>query len=187
MRRVCVDARDGTATGMAGPTMKVCVLYCSDEVSPEGVPAPARAPIELAGYGPRHEYAYHELTKAAAVRELQKLARHDFDVFLNLCDGAWDEARPGIEVVEALERLELAFTGAGTAFYEPSRTAMKLVCHYLDIQFPRGVAVRRGDDPALVTSKLQFPLIVKHPNSYNSIGLTHASKVQTSSELEEPT
>ena len=165
--------------------MKVCVLYCSDEVSPEGVPAPARAPIELAEYGPRHEYVYHELTKATAVRDLQRLAGGDLDVFLNLCDGAWDEARPGIEVVAALERLELPFTGAGTAFYEPTREAMKLVCHYLDIEFPRGVAVRRGDDPALVTSKLRFPLIVKHPNSYNSIGLTQASKVDTEFELEQ--
>jgi D-alanine-D-alanine ligase len=165
--------------------MKVCVLYCSDELSPEGVPAPARAPSELEAYGPRHEYAYHELTKTTAVRDLQKLAGRDFDVFLNLCDGAWDEARPGIEVVGALERLELAFTGAGTAFYEPTREAMKLVCHYLGIGFPRGVAVRRGDDPALVMSKLRFPLIVKHPNSYNSVGLTQASKVATALELEE--
>ena len=122
----------------AGPSMKVCVLYCSDEVSPEGVPAPARAPIELAEYGPGHEYAYHELTKATAVRDLRRLAGGDFDVFLNLCDGAWDEARPGIEVVGALQRLELAFTGAGTAFYEPTREAMKLVCHYLDIGFRAG-------------------------------------------------
>ena len=124
--------------------MKVCVLYCSDEVSPEGEPEPAPAPTELAAYGPRHEYVYHELKKATAVRDLQRLARRDFDVFLNLCDGAWDEARPGVEVIGALERLELAFTGAGTSFYEPSREAMKLVCHYLDIRFPRGVAVRRA-------------------------------------------
>jgi D-alanine-D-alanine ligase-like ATP-grasp enzyme len=164
--------------------MKVCALYCSDEVSPEGVPAPARAPVELASYGPRHEYVYHELTKAAAVRDLQQLASRDFDVFLNLCDGAWDEPRPGIEVVRALERLELAFTGAGTAFYEPSRDSMKLVCHYLEIRFPRGVVVRRRDDASLVASKLRFPLIVKHPNSYNSIGLTPASKVHTAMELE---
>lgn len=165
--------------------MKVCVLYSSDEVSPEGVPAPARAPIELASYGPRHEYVYHELKKATAVRDLQHLARGDFDVFLNLCDGAWDEPRPGIEVVGALERLELTFTGAGTAFYEPSREGMKMVCHYLDIRSPRGVTLRACNDPALVTSKLRFPLIVKHPNSYNSIGLTPASKVHTAMELEQ--
>ena len=165
--------------------MKVCVLYCSDEVSPEGEPEPARAPTELAAYGPRHEYAYHELKKATAVRDLQLLARRDFDVFLNLCDGAWDEARPGVEVIGALERLELAFTGAHASFYEPSREAMKLVCRYLDIRFPRGVSVRRRDDAALVTSRLRFPLIVKHPNSYNSIGLTPASKVHTAMELEE--
>jgi D-alanine-D-alanine ligase-like ATP-grasp enzyme len=165
--------------------VKVCVLYCSDDVSPRGAPAPARAPIDLADYGPRHEYAYHELTKSTAVRELKRLARQDFDVFLNLCDGAWDEPRPGIEVVDALERLELAFTGAGTAFYEPSREAMKRVCHYLDIPSPRGVTVRGGDEAASVLARLRFPLIVKHPNSYSSIGLTPASRVQTLAELEE--
>jgi len=165
--------------------MRVCVLYCSDEVSPDGVPAPARAPIELAGYDPRHEYEYHELKKATAVRQLTKLARRDYDVFLNCCDGAWDEARPGIEVVGALERLELAFTGAGTSFYEPSRESMKRVCHYLDIPYPRGMAVRGGQEIALVSSRLRFPLIVKHPNSYNSIGLTPASRVQTVEELGE--
>ena len=165
--------------------MKVCVLYCSDEVSAEGVPAPARAPIEVAGYGPRHEYAYHELTKSTAIRELNRLAREGFDVFLNLCDGAWDEPRPGIEVVDALERQELAFTGAGTAFYEPTREAVKLVCHYLEIPVPRGMAVAGKDDSPSVTSRLRFPLIVKHPNSYNSIGLTSRSRVQTPAELEE--
>ena len=165
--------------------MRVCVLYCSDEVSQEGVPAPARAPIELAEYGPRHAYAYYELTKTTAVRALKKLAGRGFDVFLNLCDGAWDEARPGIEVVAAMERLELPFTGAGTAFYEPSREVMKLACHYLDIPCPRGLAVRGADQSALLTSRFRFPLIVKHPNSYNSIGLTPASRVQTLGELEE--
>jgi D-alanine-D-alanine ligase len=165
--------------------VKVCVLYCSDEVSPDGVPVPARAPRELEYYGPRHEYAYHELTKNTAIRQLQKLARQEFDVFLNGCDGAWDEARPGIEVVSALERLELAFTGAGTAFYEPSRESMKLVCHYLGIPFPRGVAVRGRDEASKVASRLRFPLIVKHPNSYNSIGLNRASRVETPAELEE--
>lgn len=165
--------------------MKVCVLYCSDEVSSDGVPLPARAPIELADYGPRHDYTYHELTKHTAIRALGKLAGGDFDVFLNRCDGAWDEARPGIEVIRALERLELAFTGAGTAFYEPSRQAMKLVCHYLGIACPRGVAARGRGDNSVVTSRLRFPMIVKHPNSYDSIGLTPASKVQTLAELEE--
>ncbi|MBV9944572.1 MAG: SET domain-containing protein-lysine N-methyltransferase [Solirubrobacterales bacterium] len=165
--------------------MKICVLYCSDQLSSDGVPAPARAPVELAEYGPRHEYAYQELTKNTVIRELRKLARGGFDVFLNLCDGAWDEPRPGIEVVEALERMELAFTGAGTAFYEPSRHAMKLVCHYLGIPHPRGVAVRGAEESSSVTSRLRFPLIVKHPNSYDSTGLTPASKVHTLTELEE--
>ena len=93
--------------------MKVCVLYCSDEVSPDGAPAPARAPVELAAYGPRHEYVFHELKKTTAIRELLMLARGHFDVFLNTCDGAWDEPRPGIEVVDALERLAVRMVFVG--------------------------------------------------------------------------
>lgn len=30
--------------------------------------------------------------------------RPPYDVYLNLCDGAWDEDRAGRDVVEALER-----------------------------------------------------------------------------------
>jgi D-alanine-D-alanine ligase-like ATP-grasp enzyme len=163
--------------------VKVCVLYCSDEAPPNGVPASARAPVELTAYGPRHDYAFHELTKTTAVRQLQTLVGEDFDVFLNTCDGAWDEARPGIEVVNALERLELAFTGAGTAFYEPTRQAMKLACHYLDIPYPLGVTVRGRGASSSEISRLRYPLIVKHPSSYNSIGLTPASRVETPAEL----
>src|SRR6266849_6365110 len=49
--------------------------------------------------------------KAKAVRQVIDLAHRDFDVFINLCDGAWDEDRAGIEVVQTLERLDLPFTG----------------------------------------------------------------------------
>ena len=64
------------------------------------------------------------------------LSKRGFDVFLNLCDGAWDEDRPGIEVVQVLERLQVPFTGASSPFYEPSRLTMKRICHYADIHSP---------------------------------------------------
>ena len=52
-----------------------------------------------------HECELHLIKKSTAVRQVQELARQNFDLFINLCDGAWDEDRPGIEVVQALQRL----------------------------------------------------------------------------------
>ena len=49
------------------------------------------------------------LTTLARVKEL---VAEGFDVFFNLCDGAADEDRPGIEVVQTLEELGVPFTGA---------------------------------------------------------------------------
>ena len=53
---------------------------------------------------------------------------------------------PGIEVVKALERLNLPFTGATSEFYEPSRVSMKRVCRELGIATPAHVLARTERD-----------------------------------------
>ena len=164
--------------------MRVCVLYGSTEILPDGSHAPSRPPLQLREYAPAHDFTFCELFKTTAVPQLKRLVRQGFEVFLNLCDGAWDEDSPGIEVVDALERLGVAFTGADHDFYEPTREAMKLVCHYLGIAAPRGVAVTAPAQAAMVADRLRFPMIVKHSNSYSSIGLTPSSRVTTLVALE---
>ena len=162
--------------------MKICVLDDSYEqsVTPfkqfDFLPDPIR-------YLDGHQCERHFLHKATAVRQVRELSRQGFDVFLNLCDGAWEEDRPGIEVVQALERLGLAFTGATSSFYEPSRQAMKRVCHYWDIGTPAYIIASNADDVEFAANSLEFPLIVKHPNGYASIGLTKASRVETAEAL----
>ncbi|HEX6203434.1 MAG TPA: SET domain-containing protein-lysine N-methyltransferase [Thermoanaerobaculia bacterium] len=158
--------------------MRICILsdVYRDTDSPLAAVAPAADPSRwLDG----HELVRVDLAKATAVREVTRLARQGFDVFFNLCDGAWDEDRPGIEVVEALERLGVAYTGPTPVFYEPSRDAMKRVCHAWDIATPPGVEVREEADLARALATLRFPLIVKHPSSYSSIGMTRDSLVET--------
>ena len=164
--------------------MKICVLDDSYEqsVTPfkqfDFLPDPIR-------YLDGHQCERHFLHKATAVRQVRELARKGFDVFLNLCDGAWEEDRPGIEVVQALERLGLAFTGATSSFYEPSRQAMKRVCHYWDIGTPGYVMASNTQDVEFAAASLEFPLIVKHPNGYASIGLTKDSRVVSAEALRE--
>jgi len=162
--------------------MNICILNGSYEESDAPTkdfdPLPDPAP-----YLPGHHCERHMIRKVTAVRQVRDLVRRGFDVFINLCDGAWDEDRPGIEVVQALERYGAAFTGAGATFYEPTREMMKFVCHYWDVPTPAYTFVMETGHLEVATRHLRFPLIVKHPNSYNSIGLTRASRVQSLEEL----
>ena len=125
--------------------MKLAVLHpsyegsCSPFTNLESECDPAR-------YLPEHNWTNFRITKAAAARQVSEIARMGFDAVVNLCDGAWDEDRAGCEVVQALEQLNVAFTGAGSAFYDPSRVAMKMACHSAGVDFPAYVVARTPDD-----------------------------------------
>ncbi|MEZ4636515.1 MAG: SET domain-containing protein-lysine N-methyltransferase [Caldilineaceae bacterium] len=126
--------------------MRFCILY--DSYAKSNSPLKdVDLPGDPAAYLPADaEVEYHVIHKATAVKQIIELSKRNFDVFVNVCDGAWDEDRPGIEVVQALERLGLAFTGADANFYEPSREKMKLVCHYWGIKTPAYVFAKTDDD-----------------------------------------
>jgi D-alanine-D-alanine ligase len=138
-----------------------------------------------ARYLPDHDWTNFRITKAAAARRVGEIARMGFDAVVNLCDGAWDEDRAGCEVVQALERLNVAFTGAGSAFYDPSREAMKMACHSAGVDFPAYVVTRAPGDIERALELLRFPMIVKHPHGYSSIGMTAASRVTGPDRLRE--
>lgn len=135
-------------------------------------PDPAR-------YLPACEWAHFAIAKSTAVRQVADIARQGFDAVVNLCDGAWDEDRAGIEVVHALERLNVPFTGAGSAFYDPSREAMKMACRAAGVRFPNYVF----DDVCRAVDELRFPMIVKHPHGYSSVGITRESRVTDAAAL----
>lgn len=130
-----------------------------------------------------YDWEMRDLHKATVVMELRDLVHQGYDLFMNPCDGAWDEDRPGIEVVQALERFNVPFTGADSAFFEPTRDMMKRVCNFYGIQTPAGVFVDDVNDIERLLAGLRFPLMVKHPNSYASVGLTKESKVNSSEQL----
>ncbi len=160
---------------MAPESLRICVLHPSYEQS-DSVFKGKDPTCDPSRFLPQHEWQHAQLHKATAVRQLVDLRREGFDVFVNLCDGAWEEDRAGIEVVQALERFNLAFTGAGSAFYDPSRMEMKLAASYSGVRVPGSAFVDRPDDLAKALA-LHFPLLVKHPASYSSIGLEPASRV----------
>jgi len=140
--------------------MRICVL--DDEYDYPAWEAPLEDwRVDPTPFLKEHEWTVEALTKDTAVLRLNQLARKGFDVFFNLCAGAWDEESPGIEVVQALERLNVPFTGATSEFYEPSRESMKRVCSAWGIGFPDYVLAKTEEDIDRAADTLPFPLIVK--------------------------
>lgn len=110
-----------------------------------------------------------------------------FDLYFNLCDGSdkKDKSYSGLDVVRALEKLKLPFTGADSRFYNPTREEMQAVAESGGVRFVRGFNVTDLDDLDTLTKDLNLPLIVKHPNSYASTGMTRNSRVESHQKLRE--
>ncbi len=162
--------------------MNICVLNASYEKSnssfrgydPYGSPA---------RFAPEHQWQHHLIEKATAVRQVRALAQRGVDVFVNLCDGAWDEDRAGLDVVLTLERCGAAFTGADSSFYEPTRETMKRVCHVWGVRTPGWQFAKDRRDAERAAETLRWPMIVKHPNSYSSVGMGRDAKVTHRADL----
>jgi D-alanine-D-alanine ligase-like ATP-grasp enzyme len=107
-----------------------------------------------------------------------------YDAYLNLFEGFTEDDNSGFDAIQALENLNLPFTGAGTKFYNPTREHMQEIAERNNIRFARGFHAE-FENELLQASDLRFPLIVKHPNSYASAGLTRASRVDSFEQLHE--
>lgn len=161
--------------------MRICLLTDQDL---DARPFPKGDwPCDPRPYLPEADWSVLTLEKSRAVAQVIAASREGFDLFFNLCDGAWDEGRVGVEVVQTLEWLDLPFTGADSAFYEPTREAMKRVARAWGIDTPAYVLARGPGDVERAAASLRFPLFVKHPNSYASNGLTRHSKVDDADQL----
>jgi D-alanine-D-alanine ligase len=127
-----------------------------------------------------HTCEVHFIRKETYEEQIVALVAKGFDVFINLCDGTTnsDDGSAGYEVVELLEKLGVAFTGATTDFYEPPRVQMKKVCRRRSIKTP-GYVFATNLEQVKEALSLKFPLIVKHPNGYASVGITKTSRVET--------
>ena len=155
--------------------MKICVLQASyrDSTCPlQGLDPPRDLRPWLGG----HEVEHVFLDKSTCVVLLGEL---EADVFVNLCDGAEGDDTPGIEVVRELERRGEAFTGAGSAFYDPTRQELKDACAARGVPTPRYAFAddERAIDAAL--HGLELPCFVKPRHGYSSVGISLDSLVCT--------
>lgn len=118
-----------------------------------------------------------------ALRTLKN--QNTFDVYLNLCEGFDKPEYSGMDVVRALEKLNLPFTGADSEFYDPTREEMQFAAEGCGVGFVQGVNVADVGEVDALTEGFRYPLMVKHPNSYGSTGMTRKSRVENVQELKQ--
>lgn len=155
--------------------MKICVLQHSYRDG--GCPVKAHdPPRDLRPFLGGHDLEHVFLDQGTCLVQLGEL---EADVFVNLCDGAEGDDTPGIDVVRELERRGEAFTGAGSAFYDPTRKEMKDACAAGGVRTPRHVFADdlRAVDAAV--SGLELPCFVKPRHGFSSVGITLDSLVRT--------
>jgi D-alanine-D-alanine ligase len=116
-------------------------------------------------------------------RQLRDLLNEGVDVFFNLCDGTPDDALSGIGLVQIMEKLGVAFTGANSDFFDPSRQEMKAYAKKSNVPIPSWVMVDRVEDVERVSKRLRFPILVKPPHGYASVGIRRESRCENIEQL----
>jgi len=166
--------------------MKICVLQSSYEASNSPFYQYDQYCDPSYFYqGKEHQHTFEAVLvkKSTASQQIRDLVTRGFDVFINLCDGAFDEDRAGIEVVQLLERYNQAFTGADSSFFEPSKETMKKIAYYYGVNTAPFIFAYGDEDIEEAAQNLKFPLIVKHYNGYSSVGMTKNSRCTNREEL----
>jgi len=127
--------------------MRICIL--SDEVIEDFNPAPF-----MEGF----DWEFVTMQKPV-MGVLQTLAaRKEFDIFINLCEGYENDDEEvdengyeAIEVVKALEELNLPFTGADSKVFDPTREEMQAAAEAHGVRFAKEFAL---PDHGKTSSKL---------------------------------
>lgn len=157
--------------------MRICIL--TDEVIQDFDPAPY-----MEGFD------WEMVTVTDPVIDVLRAldARGEFDIYLNICEGyehdddaEWDYQ--GIDVVRALDELNLPYTGAYPDFFDPSREEMQAAADAHGVRFAKGYRVTSAEQALDLVRNLQYPIMVKHPKSYGSMGMFRDSRVDTPEQL----
>ncbi len=150
--------------------MRICIL--SDEKMEDFNPTQF-----MEGYD--WEFVTMKQPVMETLRDLD--ARKEFDIYINLCEGYETEdlgegTYEGIEVIRALEALNLPFTGADSKFFDPSREQMQAAADAHGVGFAKGYRVSSVEEAKRLVENLRYPIMVKHPQSYGSTGMIKESR-----------
>jgi D-alanine-D-alanine ligase-like ATP-grasp enzyme len=136
------------------------------------------------------EFDYEFVTMRRPVLDTLKALkeRNEFDIYLNVCEGYEmddedENGYEGIEVVKALEELNLPFTGASSIMFDPTREEMQAAADAHGVGFAKGYRVKSMEEAEQLVKTLHFPVMVKHPQSYGSTGMIKESRCDSLDEV----
>ena len=157
--------------------MYICVLT--------SVPDENDIPYNPSPYMNGYRWKQHLVEPKNVEKQIRDLMDEGVDSFVNLCDGTPDDALSGIALVNALEKYNAAFTGADSKFFDPTRDEMKNAARRVSVPTPNWMFVNRVEDAEKAAKRLNFPMLVKPPHGYASIGIRRNSRVETIEQLRE--
>lgn len=108
---------------------------------------------------------------------LHELDTLEADFVFNLCEGTGLDGHVGLEVVDALDKRGIAFSGAGPHCYwlTTGKWRMKTKLAASKVPVPLGAVLPGPDVP--LPSTMRFPLFVKPRDGFGSIGVHEGSVV----------
>jgi D-alanine-D-alanine ligase len=162
--------------------MKICVLqpdYSTTNVDYKNYDPPRNLTALL----PDHEVDHVFLNKLTTYAQLKELSKKGYDVFVNLCEGYLEWEIPSIDVIHALDLLNLPYTGPSALLYDPSKPLMKYVAYCSGVKTPASVEVTSVGEIDEIVEKLTFPLFVKPAKAGDSLGIDELSRVNNEEEL----
>ncbi len=155
--------------------MYICVLT--------SMPDADDTPYDPAPYMNGFRWKHHLVQPTDVEKQIKALIDDGVDVFVNLCDGTADDPLSGIALVHALEKYNAAFTGADSKFFDPTRDEMKNAARRVNVPTPNWMFVSRAEDAEKAAKRLKFPMLVKPPHGYASVGIRRNSRVETVEQL----
>jgi D-alanine-D-alanine ligase len=162
--------------------MKICVLQPDYTGSPVDY-GHYDPPRNLAPWLPGHRVDHLFLRKATSFQQLMKASAQAYDIYINLCEGYPEWDIPGFDVIWALERLNLPFTGTTMRNFLHSKETMKIVAHTCGVATPAWCIVRTLSDLDNMPACLRYPLFVKPADSGDSLGIDEHSLIQNKEDL----
>src|SRR5262245_62145021 len=114
---------------------------------------------------------------ALTYENLSALDTLEADFVFNLCEGTGLDGHPGLEVVDALDRRGIAYSGAGPHCYwlTTGKWRMKTKLAASKVPVPLGAVLPAPDVP--LPSTMRFPLFVKPRDGFGSLGVHEGSVV----------
>ena len=114
--------------------MYLCVL--------SSIPDANDVPYDPSPHMNGYKWKHYQVNPKNVEKQIRDLLNEGVDVFFNLCDGTPDDALSGIGLVQLMEKLGVAFTGADSSFFDPSRQEMKAYAKKANVPTPTWVGIR---------------------------------------------